>query len=437
MDRQRDDRDRKRGDGGDRDRTAFRERERDRMRERERDRERRDRRSRSPVGSRENRDRNGRRVDRERFDRDVRDSRDARDDVDDELSFERRRIERELRKKEQSYQERLKNWETREARKQKEREKERSKQEMRQKSEAKEVVRLKQFLEDYNDDVDDAKYYKGSALQRKLKEREKEREEDERDRLEEKRELEELRQKLAEEGIEASAEQLTAAHASSKGQHEHIDISLSATITTKEVITTATSVSTTTATTTIRGEFENEHNSKGRFERTPDNALKKEDEFHVKAFTLLKNTTNTSNAIVAPENVINSVTPLSDSQGSLVPASKKAKTSVQDVFNTAEDDESETFAKRRRLPLFDDNTDSNQSSQSNQLKGNSLSAEEKRKQIKNLIDSIPTSKEQLFNYTIDWSIVDTVNKSIKFLHLECILFNLFFRLFFFRHCNRI
>jgi RNA-binding protein 25 len=66
--------------------------------------------------------------------------------------------------------------------------------------EDKEARRLKEFLEDYEDDRDDPKYYKGSALSRRLKEREKEMELDERDRQREKDELEEIRRKLAEEG---------------------------------------------------------------------------------------------------------------------------------------------------------------------------------------------------------------------------------------------
>jgi RNA-binding protein 25 len=387
LDRNRDDRDRKRD--GERERMPFRERERDR----------RERKSRSPAG----RERNGRRVERERFERETRK---VRDEVEDESAFERRRIERELRKKEQSYQERLKNWEIREIRKQKEREKERTKQEQRQKTEAKEVVRLKQFVEDYNDDVDDSKYYKGSSLQRKLKEREKEKEDDERDCLEEKRELDELRQKLVDEGIEVT-------NAPEHAMDIAVSAVTSATLLPVEKVTTA-------------PEFGNGHfdlpqddndadlQEEG-FDALPDS--RKEDEFHVKAFTLTKNAVVGSSSgggnNVAPETCADSVTPLSDGPSSNQ-AAKKVKTSLQEVFNTADDDDSETFAKRRRLPLFDNNTDSNHSSQSNAAKSNSLSAEDKRKQIKALIDSIPTSKEQLFKYVIDWSIVDTVSLSTIF-----------------------
>jgi len=69
-------------------------------------------------------------------------------------------------------------------------------------------------------------------------------------------------------------------------------------------------------------------------------------------------------------------------------------------------------SKKRKLPtLVDDNTDSNLSTPSHvkTLIGDNskaLTSEEKRKQIKALIEKIPTSKEELFKYEIEWSLVD-------------------------------
>lgn len=93
----------------------------------------------------------------------------------------------------------------------------------------KEAKRLKEFLEDYDDERDDPKFYRfsffftrseevthfpfahlvtgflpfshrGSALQKRIRDREKEAELDERDRKREKEELEEIRQRLLAEG---------------------------------------------------------------------------------------------------------------------------------------------------------------------------------------------------------------------------------------------
>jgi RNA-binding protein 25 len=41
--------------------------------------------------------------------------------------------------------------------------------------------------------------------------------------------------------------------------------------------------------------------------------------------------------------------------------------------------------------------------------GSKASQEEKRKHIKSLIDKIPTDKEALFDFPIDWEAVDAVS----------------------------
>ncbi|CAG2115395.1 unnamed protein product, partial [Medioppia subpectinata] len=91
---------------------------------------------------------------------------------------------------------------------------------------------------------------------------------------------------------------------------------------------------------------------------------------------------------------------------------KRKKLSVSDVFNPNEDDDL-SKAKKRRLPtLVDDNTDSDLSgtpttkTMSSGADNKLMSSEEKRKQIKALIEKIPTSKEELFKYEIEWSLVD-------------------------------
>lgn len=55
---------------------------------------------------------------------------------------------------------RLRNWEARERRKAKDYEKERERERCREEEREKEAKRLKEFLEDYDDERDDHKYYK-------------------------------------------------------------------------------------------------------------------------------------------------------------------------------------------------------------------------------------------------------------------------------------
>lgn len=119
-----------------------------------------------------------------------------REREEEEEAKERKKNERRAREKEAAYQERLRAWETRERRKQKEYEKEAEKFRAKREAKEREAKRLKEFLEDYDDDRDDAKYYKGKELSRRLEERALEAEADSRDRCAERQELQRLRDKL-------------------------------------------------------------------------------------------------------------------------------------------------------------------------------------------------------------------------------------------------
>lgn len=119
-----------------------------------------------------------------------------REREEEEESKERKKNDRRAREKDEAYQERLRAWETRERRKQKEYDKENEKRRVKQDAREREAKRLKEFLEDYDDDRDDVKYYKGKELSRRLEERAVEAEQDSRDRCAEKQELQRLREKL-------------------------------------------------------------------------------------------------------------------------------------------------------------------------------------------------------------------------------------------------
>lgn len=74
--------------------------------------------------------------------------------------YERRRLRREVRDKEESYRKRLEEWERRERRMAKQYAKEEEEEIRRKKNILKEAKKLRQFLEDYDDERDDPKYYK-------------------------------------------------------------------------------------------------------------------------------------------------------------------------------------------------------------------------------------------------------------------------------------
>lgn len=116
--------------------------------------------------------------------------------------IERRRLERKMKEKNSAYQERLNVWEARERRKAREWERIESKDNDRRRQMAKEARRLRDFLESYDDEKDDRKFYfgSGSAFAKRNASRKKELEDDAKDKKKEEGEIAMLHQKLAGEG---------------------------------------------------------------------------------------------------------------------------------------------------------------------------------------------------------------------------------------------
>ena len=96
-------------------------------------------------------------------------------------------------------------------------------------------------------------------------------------------------------------------------------------------------------------------------------------------------------------------------------ASNKRKVTVDDVFNI-KDEEAEA-KKKRKLILLDDNQEEGRKTPNSVSQ---MTMEEKRKHIKNLIEKIPTDKNELFAYNLDWSVVDKVRtkNSLNLLHVS-------------------
>merc|ERR1712029_498143 len=101
---------------------------------------------------------------------------------------------------EESYQKRLRNWEAREASQSTDFERIRRKEENRVEIIEREGKKLREFLEDYDDDRDDEKYYKGAKLDQRMRARQIEADRDHEDRAREKDEIEALRHQIMKEG---------------------------------------------------------------------------------------------------------------------------------------------------------------------------------------------------------------------------------------------
>ncbi|KAG5670293.1 hypothetical protein PVAND_000569 [Polypedilum vanderplanki] len=187
---------RRRSRSRDRDREAQRERDREqRERERERERERReiDRRREQELREKEMRE-------RERFREEPKQMKNAKEIQREkeiaEEEYERRRAQKKAREKHEDYLARLEAWESRERKKAKEYEKLREKEIKREEKREREAKIMKEFLEDYDDERDDPKFYKGKAYKTLMAERLAEADADLKDREEEREELEKLKEEI-------------------------------------------------------------------------------------------------------------------------------------------------------------------------------------------------------------------------------------------------
>ena len=102
----------------------------------------------------------------------------------------------------------------------------------------------------------------------------------------------------------------------------------------------------------------------------------------------------------------------SDSPNDLAAVKKRKKLTVGDVFNQDDDDNNDGVKKRKLVPLEyskEERAVLDPGGEEEETPTRPTTAEEKRKCIKNLIEKIPTAKEELFAYTLDWNMVDTVS----------------------------
>ncbi|XP_033504244.1 RNA-binding protein 25b isoform X2 [Epinephelus lanceolatus] len=437
----------------DREREKEREREREKERERERERDRdkdRDRRTRERERERDwerdrSRDRSPERSRSREVSRD-RDREKKRDQEDEEEAYERRKLERKLRDKEAAYQERLKNWELRERKKARDYSKDAEREDERRREMVKEGKRLKEFLEDYDDDRDDPKYYRGSALQKRLRDREKEMEADERDRKREKEELEEIRQRLLDEGHpnpdaelrrmeeeeeerlrqppiiqEPEPEEKRERH---RGSREHRERRQEP----ERVEPRARPA---------HSDDEVEEGEEDEFDDDEDNpdvkpCLKPTMRPITAAPSVSSASGNASPNTPGDESPCGIIIPHENSPPEALPqeenrpkiglslklgatgspsqpiTGKRKKLPVDSVFDKFDDEEADEQPRKRKLVPLDYDDDKSlgvDGAGLSSIKG--ANTEEKRKHIKSLIEKIPTAKPELFSYPLDWSMVDT------------------------------
>lgn len=355
-------------------------------REREREREERDKRDREKKERRE-KEREREKKDREKsLDKENRKEKDPdksrshydknrlREKEIEEEELEIKKEEEKRRERELAYQEKRKQWEIRENQKKKELAKERSKKQMIEQERERNAKKLKEFLEDYDDEKDDQKYYKGRELQKRIELREKEIEEDGRDRQKEKDELEAIREKIYSSDFKDPELEFAKVLKAREEMYKP-----------KLLIDVA----------------EKQRDKLKRFEIEIDKEIQnqkiveveQERQRHVmeKALTPSPQQPATPPSI-EPQTPPPEFTPMTQPTTLMI----KKRMDVRDVFNN-DDEELPRPKKRKLVPL--DYTDKKEEE--------SKAVEEKKKNIRQLIERIPTVKDDLFSFELDWSVVDS------------------------------
>lgn len=87
-------------------------------------------------------------------------------------------------------------------------------------------------------------------------------------------------------------------------------------------------------------------------------------------------------------------------------ASQASRKKLEAVFGGGDDDDAAGAVPKRKLVKLDEEDGAKEENDE---------AEDKKRIIKSLIERIPTAKDELFAYSLDWSIVDQVSAQLSLL----------------------
>ncbi|KAI6236784.1 hypothetical protein M3Y95_00195000 [Aphelenchoides besseyi] len=288
-------------------------------------------------------------------------------DSEDSMSVEEKRErKKEQKRKDEEYLKQLKKFEEREKRMAKQYAREDEADQNRKKTLQREAKKLMQFLEDYNDEQDDPKYYKSSAFIQRKKDYEMEREADNRDRQEEAREIAEAKAEVTRE-LNGKNKKANTTRDESLSPSPHVPLGQSR-----------------------RAKEEDESSKPFRYSFVEGSQT--EIEFNTPSksedWTPFSDQPSTS---TAPEN----------SKGGqpkvITTFQSKVLSQVSTVFGDDEPEDDEVHVIKKKMKPFEITA---------QDRIESLTADERKQMIKELIDAIPSNKAELFKHEVDWSHLD-------------------------------
>jgi len=241
--------------------------------------------------------------------------------------------------------------------------------------------KLKEFLEDYDDERDDPKFYKGRELQRRLADREREAGKDSEDRRRELDEIEELKSEIFSDPKLADPASEFQRRLQERERQFLPDSARRGT-------SRSGSGSNLSAKQPAIANSVNSPITLDADSPSPDRPPTPAEDYEVG---------NIPEPVkeVPPPDPVPTPPSLPTIHKTKVEAPKRKKLPVADIFNQDEEEESDK-PKKKLKPLPISTTD----------KKDNKSADDKRKHIKSLIEKIPTDKGDLFAYSIDWDLVD-------------------------------
>ncbi|VBB25945.1 unnamed protein product [Acanthocheilonema viteae] len=336
---------------------------------------------------------------RSRSDSERSDVKKDRDSEDSDEQKERRALRKQIREKEIAYADRLRKWEARERRQAKLYERDEQREKQRKRDMQKEAKKLKHFLEDYDDERMDQKYYKSSSLFQRRRDFEREREADAKDRQREQHEIEELKKQILAENanVENPDEEARKRHeeqeeallrklrADSGSPNPHRPLGQKPLPSEPE-----------------KDEESEESESDSESEGSAEEAVKAEKPEKRSSWKAVAS----EGTPVANSPIVSAPSPslMSSSLASpavvrtdvITPARPSASSHLNGVFGFEENDEDAAFRKKKLKPFEITEEDRIQA----------MTSEERKQMIKDLIDRIPTAKNDLFAFPINWNYVD-------------------------------
>ncbi|MCP9264697.1 DNA primase large subunit [Dirofilaria immitis] len=299
-----------------------------------------------------------------------------RDSEDSDEQKERRALRKQIREKEIAYADRLRKWEARERRQAKLYERDEQREKQRKRDMQKEAKKLKHFLEDYDDERMDQKYYKSSSLFQRRRDFEREREADAKD-----RQHEEAR-KRHEEQEEALLRKL---RADSGSPNPHRPLGQKPLPSEPE-----------------KDDESEESESDSESEGSVEEAIKMEKPEKRSSWKAVTSedilVSNSPVVSVASPSIISSslASPAVVRTDVITPARPSTSSHLNGIFGFEENDEDAAFQKKKLKPFEITEEDRIQA----------MTSEERKQMIKDLIDRIPTAKNDLFAFPINWNYVD-------------------------------